>query len=99
MNRNVESHFSELPSINIQRSIFDRSCTHKTSFNAGELIPIYVDTVLPGDSVKMTTSKVVRAQTMLTPIMDNMYLDVYWFFIRLEAVWTHAFEFFGENKV
>lgn len=98
MNRNVESHFSELPSINIQRSIFDRSCGHMTSFNAGDLIPIYVDEVLPGDSVKMTTSKVIRAQTLLTPTFGNIYLDVYWFFIGLDTVWDHAFEFFGENK-
>lgn len=97
MNRNVESHFSRLPNAEIQRSIFDRSSTHKTSFNAGDLIPIYVDEVLPGDSFKITTSKVIRAQTMLTPIMDNLYLDTYFFFCPLRLVFDHAKEFFGEN--
>lgn len=97
MNRNVESHFAQLPSIDIQRSIFDRSSTHKTSFDAGELIPIYVDEVLPGDSFRLTSSKVIRAQTMLTPIMDNMYLDTYFFFVPMRLVWDHAKEFFGEN--
>ena len=97
MNRNVESHFSDLPAAEIQRSIFDRSSTHKTSFDVGYLIPIYVDEVLPGDSFKMESSKVVRLQTMLTPIMDNMYLDTYFFFVPNRLVWTHWKEFMGEN--
>lgn len=98
MNRNVESHFSRLPQANIQRSVFDRSSSHKFSFNAGEIIPFYVDEVLPGDTFDITTSKIVRSQTMLTPIMDNMYLDTYWFFIPNRLVWSHWEEFCGENK-
>lgn len=97
MNRNVESHFSKLPSANIQRSIFDRSSGHKTSFNVGDLVPLYVDEILPGDSVKITTSKVVRLQTLLTPIMDNVYLDTYWFFVPNRLCWEHWKEFCGEN--
>lgn len=97
MNRNVESHFSTLPDVDIQRSIFDRSSGHMTTFNAGDLIPIYIDEVLPGDTFKMTSSKVVRAQTLLTPVFGNMYLDTYWFFIPMRLVWDHAKEFFGEN--
>ena len=83
MNRNVESHFSELPHVELQRSIFDRSSTHKTSFDCGSLIPFYVDEVLPGDTFKVTTSKVVRLQTLLTPVMDNLYLDTYYFFVPI----------------
>lgn len=98
MNRNVESHFSRLPQANIQRSVFDRSSSHKFSFNAGEIIPFYVDEVLPGDTFDITTSKIVRSQTLLTPVMDNMYLDTYWFFIPNRLVWTHWEEFCGENK-
>ena len=97
MNRNVESHFSELPKVDIPRSIFDRSCSHKTSFNVGELIPFYVDEVLPGDTFKITTSCVVRLQTPLTPIMDNIYLDTYYFFVPYRILWTHWKEFMGEN--
>lgn len=97
MNRNVESHFSTLPSANISRSIMDRSSGHKTSFNVGDLIPLYVDEILPGDSVKITTSKVVRLQTLLTPIMDNVYLDTYWFFVPNRLCWDHWKEFCGEN--
>ncbi len=98
MNRNVESHFSTLPDIDIQRSVFDRSSGHMTTFNAGDLIPIYVDEVLPGDSVRMTTSKVVRMQTLLTPTFGNIYLDVYWYFVPMRLTWDHAKEFFGENN-
>lgn len=97
MNRNVESHFSTLPSADIRRSILDRSSGHKTSFNVGELVPLYVDEILPGDSVKITTSKVVRLQTLLTPIMDNVYLDTYWFFVPNRLCWEHWKEFCGEN--
>ena len=97
MNRNVESHFSQIPNANIQRSIFDRSSGHKTSFNVGELVPLYVDEILPGDSVNITTSKVVRLQTLLTPIMDNVYLDTYWFFVPNRLLWNHWKEFCGEN--
>lgn len=97
MNRNVESHFSKLPSADIQRSIFDRSSGHKTSFNVGDLVPLYLDEILPGDSVKITTSKVVRLQTLLTPIMDNVYLDTYWFFVPSRLCWEHWKEFCGEN--
>lgn len=97
MNRNVESHFSKLPSADIQRSIFDRSSGHKTSFNVGDLVPLYLDEILPGDSVKITTSKVIRLQTLLTPIMDNVYLDTYWFFVPARLCWEHWKEFCGEN--
>lgn len=97
MNRNVESHFSTLPSADISRSIMDRSSGHKTSFNVGELVPLYVDEILPGDSVKITTSKVIRLQTLLTPIMDNVYLDTYWFFVPNRLCWEHWKEFCGEN--
>lgn len=97
MNRNVESHFSELPAANIQRSKFDRSRGVKTSFNAGDLIPFLVEEVLPGDTFDITTSKVVRSQTMLTPVMDNMYLDTYYFFVPNRLVYKSWQRFCGEN--
>lgn len=97
MNRNVESHFAQLPSANIQRSTFDRSSSYKTSFNVGDLIPFYVDEVLPGDTFDVTTAKVVRSQTMLTPVMDNIFLDTYYFFVPNRLIWKHWKEFCGEN--
>lgn len=98
MNRNVESHFAQLPAAEIQRSTFDRSHGYKTSFCAGDIIPFMVDEVLPGDSFNISTSKVVRSQTMLTPIMDNMFLDTYYFFVPNRLVWKHWREFCGENR-
>lgn len=97
MNRNVESHFSKLPAADIKRSIFDRSFTHKTSLNVGDLVPFFIDEVLPGDTFKVTTSKVIRLQTLLTPVMDNLYLDTYYFFVPNRLIWSHWKEFQGEN--
>ena len=98
INRNVESHFAQLPAAEIQRSTFDRSCSYKTSFNVGDLIPFFVDEVLPGDTFNISTAKVVRSQTMLTPIMDNIFLDTYYFFVPNRLVWKHWREFCGENR-
>lgn len=97
MNRNTESHFSTLPHIDIQRSRFDRSFSIKTTFNAGDVVPFYLEEVLPGDTFNVKTSKVVRMQTLLTPIMDNIYLDTYYFFVPNRLVWKHWKEFCGEN--
>lgn len=98
MNRNVESHFALLPHANISRSTFDRSHSVKTSFNAGELIPFYVDEVLPGDTFSVKTSKVVRMPSLITPIMDNLYLDTYYFYVPNRIVWEHWRELNGENR-
>ena len=97
MNRNTESHFSVLPHIDIQRSRFDRSASVKTTFNAGDIVPFFLEEVLPGDTFNVKTSKVVRMQTLLTPLMDNLYLDTYYFFVPNRLVWQHWKEFCGEN--
>ncbi len=99
MNRNTESHFAVNPiNLDIQRSKFVRPSTHKTTFNAGNLIPIYVDEVLPGDTFKMNMSSVIRMSTPIYPVMDNANLDVYFFFVPNRLVWDHWKEFFGENN-
>lgn len=99
MNRNTESHFSVNPvNIDIQRSQFVRPSTHKTTFNAGNLIPIYVDEVLPGDTFKMKMASVIRMSTPIYPVMDNANLDIYYFFVPNRLVWEHWREFFGENN-
>lgn len=98
MNRETESHFSRVPGIDISRSKFDRSFTHKTTFDNGELIPIYVDTtIMPGDTVKMRMSEIVRMSTPITPVMDNCNLDLYFFFVPYRLIWDHFKEFMGEN--
>lgn len=97
MNRNTESHFSLAPHVDISRSRFDRSASLKTSFNAGDVVPFFLEEVLPGDTFSVDTSKVVRMQTLLTPMMDNVYLDTYYFFVPNRLVWNHWKEFCGEN--
>lgn len=98
MTRNTESHFALNPTrIDMSRSTFDRSHSVKTSFNVGQLVPFYLDEVLPGDTFDVKTSKVVRLQTLLTPVMDNVYLDTYFFFVPNRLVWEHWKEFMGEN--
>lgn len=98
MNRNTQAHFAQTPSLTIGRSKFDRSFTHKTSFNAADLVPFYCAEILPGDTVKMNTANVVRMTTPITPVMDNANLDTYFFFVPNRLVWEHWQEFMGENK-
>lgn len=98
MNRNVESHFALNPTrIDMSRSTFDRSSSIKTSFNVGDIVPFFLEEVLPGDTFNVESSKVVRMQTLLTPMMDNIYLDTYYFFVPNRLVWSHWKEFNGEN--
>lgn len=97
LNRNTDSRFALNPTIDIERSTFNRDCSVKTSFNVGDLIPFYVDEVLPGDTHQIKTSKVVRLQTLITPMMDNLYLDTYYFFVPARLCWEHWKEFQGEN--
>lgn len=98
MSRNAESRFAINPTrIDMSRSTFDRPFSHKTTFDVGDIVPFYVDEVLPGDTHKIRTSKVVRMQTLLTPVMDNIYLDTYYFFVPDRIVWSHWKQFMGEN--
>lgn len=97
MNRNSNSRFAQAPQVDIQRSTFDRSSGHKTTFNAGKLVPIYVDEVLPGDTFEMSTSAIIRGSTPIFPVMDNANLDIYFFFVPNRLVWDHWKEFNGEN--
>ena len=93
-----QSHFSNVPRVDIQRSKFNRPSQHKTTFNTGDLIPLYVDEVLPGDTRSMDMAAVVRSQTPIVPVMDNANLDVYWFFVPNCLVWDHWEEFNGQNN-
>lgn len=97
MNRNVESHFSQTPQVEMPRSTFDRSSTHQTTFNVGDLIPFYVDEVYPGDTFKVTTNKVIRLQTLLNPLMDTLYADTYYFFVPNRIVDDNWSGVMGEN--
>lgn len=98
LNRNQNSHFSKNPQVDIHRSTFTRDSSVKTTFNVGDLIPFYVDEVLPGDTFSVETSKLVRMQTLVAPIMDNIYLDTYYFFVPNRIVWNDWEKFQGDNQ-
>ena len=100
MKYNVNTRFSQNPaSLDISRSVFDRVNNHKTTFNAGKLIPVYCEEVLPGDTVTMDTSFLVRMTTPIFPVMDNAFIDLFWFFVPNRLVWDKWKEFNGENDV
>lgn len=93
------NHFAVNPQVNISRSRFDLDSTVKFTGNTGDLIPFYVMEVLPGDTFEVKTSMVARLQTLIHPIMDNLYLDTYYFFVANRLVWDHWQQFCGEpNK-
>lgn len=98
MSRNIEYHFGIAPMKSINRSTFERPCIHTTSFSTGDLIPFYTDEVLPGDTCKMKTSALIRMATPINPVMDNAWLDTYYFFVPRRLLWEHWEEFMGENK-
>ena len=84
------SHFAHSPKLKIHRSAFDRSFDHKTTWNNGDLVPFYWSEILPGDTVSMDVSSVVRMSTPIKPIMDNVIFDMYWFFVPnrlIDANW------------
>lgn len=95
--RNMDSRFAINPQVNISRSKFNRDSSVKTSFNVGDLIPFYLDEVLPGDTFQVKTSLVARLQPLVTAPMDNLYLDTYYFFVPNRLVWDHWKELNGEN--
>lgn len=99
MSRNQETHFSNLPNFGTPRSKFSIPFNTKTTFNAGKLIPFYFQDCLPGDQHKISTSKVIRMQTLLTPFMQEIYADTYYFYVPNRLLWSHWKNFMGESNV
>ena len=98
MNRNSENRFAENPQVGVSRSRFQRNSDNKTTFNTGDLIPIYLDEVLPGDTHQIDLACVIRMATPIFPVMDNAFCDFYFFFVPNRLLWEHWKEFMGENK-
>lgn len=93
----AQQHFSNVPSAEIQRSRFDRSHAVKTTFDAGRLYPVFLDEVLPGDTFDLNTTCFTRMATPLRPIMDNLYMDLHFFFVPNRLVWDNWQKFMGER--
>lgn len=98
MNRNSEYSFAQNPQVGVSRSRFQRNSDNKTTFNTGDLIPIYLDEVLPGDTHEIDMACVMRMATPIFPVMDNAFCDFYFFFVPNRLLWEHWKEFMGENK-
>jgi len=86
---NLNTNFSRVQGPNIQRSVFNRTTTHKFTIDEGYLYPIFIDEILPGDTINMDAHVVARLSTLDVPVMDNMYLDMHWWFVPNRLVWEH----------
>ena len=98
-NKSVNVHqFTMIPKADIPRSSFDCQSTHKTTFDAGLLVPVYVDEVLPGDTFKLNMTAFARLATPLYPIMDNMIMDSFFFFVPNRLIWDNWQKFMGQQN-
>lgn len=96
--RSVMGHtFSQVPKAEIARSQFDLSHGHKTSFNAGYLVPIYLQEIYPGDTFNVNMTGFARLSTPLHPIMDNLFMNTFFFFVPLRLLWANFQKMMGEQ--
>lgn len=89
--------FARVPTADIPRSTFDRSHNHKTAMDSAYLVPVFLDEVLPGDTFHLTTQALCRLNTPIVPIMDNMKMDIHYFFVPYRLVWDNWQRFMGES--
>ena len=97
MNRNKDAGFNQVPRLDITRSRFKRRQDVKLTLNAGQLIPFYVDEVLPGDTFSVDQAAIIRMTTPIFPVMDNCHMDIYYFNVPCRILWKHFKRFMGEN--
>lgn len=96
MNRNNERHFNQVPETHVSRTRFNRDQNILTTFDAGKLIPFYVDEVLPGDTFSVDTAAIIRMTTPKYPVFDDAYIDFYYFFCPNRILWDNFKRFMGE---
>lgn len=89
--------FAQIPGSPLERSVFDRSCGLKTSFDAGLLVPIFLDEALPGDTFTLRTAMFARMATPIFPVMDNIWMDLFFFAVPNRLVWDNWQKFNGEQ--
>lgn len=94
----MKHNFSQIPRAEIPRSVFDRSHGYKTTFDAGYLVPFFVDEALPGDTFNARTSLFARLATPLKPFMDNLFLETFYFAVPKRLVWENWQKFMGEKE-
>jgi len=96
-NRASQHNFSVIPAVHMARSQFDRSFTIKDTFDFDYLIPVFCDEILPGDTCNVTLQTFARLATQKVPIMDNMYIDFFFFFVPNRLVWENWERFNGSQ--
>lgn len=96
MNRNNERHFNQIPEMKASRTRFNRDQTILTTFDSGKLIPFYVDEVLPGDTFNVNTAAIIRMSTPKYPVMDDAFIDFYYFYCPNRILWDNFKQFMGE---
>lgn len=96
MNRNNERHFNQIPQMKASRTRFNRDQIILTTFDAGKLIPFYVDEVLPGDTFSIDTQAIIRMTTPKYPVMDDSFIDFYYFYCPNRILWDNFKHFMGE---
>ena len=96
MNRNNERHFLQVPQMHTSRTRFNRDQTVLTTFDSGKLIPFFVDEVLPGDTFQVDTSAIIRMTTPKYPVMDDAFIDFYYFYCPNRILWKSFKQFMGE---
>ena len=95
-NPSVMNHqFSRVPAAEIPRSSFDLSHGYKTTFDAGYLIPVFVDEALPGDTFSLQMTAFGRLATPIFPFMDNMFVDSFFFAVPVRLLWDNWERFNG----
>lgn len=97
MNRNNERHFLQVPQMHTSRTRFKRDQTILTTFDSGKLIPFFVDEVLPGDTFQIDTSAIIRMTTPKYPVMDDAFIDFYYFYCPNRILWDNFKAFMGET--
>lgn len=93
----MQHSFARTPSANIQRSSFDRSCGFKSTFDAGYLVPFFIDEALPGDTFSLRSTAFARLATPIFPIMDNMRMETFFFSVPIRLIWDNWQRFNGEQ--
>ena len=97
-NKSVSAHdFAMIPRAEIPRSSFKMDKAFKSTFDAGYLVPFHLQEVLPGDTFSVNAACFARMATPLYPIMDNLHLDTFWFFVPNRLVWNNWQKFQGEQ--
>ena len=96
MNRNNERHFLQIPEMHASRTRFNRDQTILTTFDSGKLIPFFVDEVLPGDTFQVDTTAIIRMSTPKYPVMDDAFIDFYYFYTPNRILWDNFRHFMGE---